>query len=120
VKDTLTAGIESQSRYTVTEDMSPGHLPVKVLSTPSMVGLVEGACITAMQGHLDEGETSVGTHVCVSHEAAVMAGQEITVSCRLTTVTKRRLEFEVTVEGPAGTVSRGTHQRAVIDTRRFG
>ena len=70
--------------------------------------------------HLDEGETSVGTHVCVSHEAAVNVGEHVTVWCRLNAVQKRRLEFEVRVEGPRGSVSNGTHQRAVINTSRFG
>jgi fluoroacetyl-CoA thioesterase len=120
VKDTLAAGITAEQTYTVTEDMSPPHLPVAVLSTPSMVGLIEGTCLSAVQPHLDDGELTVGTHVCVSHSGAAMAGEQVTVRCTLDTIEKRRLTFSVSVHAPSGVISEGTHQRAVIEARRFG
>jgi fluoroacetyl-CoA thioesterase len=119
VKESLAPGLTNESRYTVTKEMSPGHLPVVVLSTPTMVGLIEGTCLAAAAAHLDEGETTVGTHVCVSHDAAVGEGQEFVIRCRLASVDKRRLHFEVEVDGPGGAVSRGTHQRAVISLDRM-
>ena len=100
--------------------MKPGHLPVAVLSTPSMIQLIEGTCLLTVQPHLDDSEVTVGTHVCVSHAGAAMAGQEVVVSCTLTTIERRRLTFDVRVEAPAGVISEGTHQRAVIDASRFG
>jgi len=120
VKDTLTTGITAEQTYTVTEDMAPPHLPVAVLSTPSMVQLIEGTCLGAAQAHLDDGEVTVGTHVCVSHSGAAMAGEEVTVACELQTIDKRRLTFAVRVHAPSGVISEGTHQRAVIDAHRFG
>ncbi len=120
MQDSLAPGIEDIRDYEVLADMSPAHLPVAVLSTPSMIGLIEGTCLGLTQRHLDEDETSVGTHVCVSHEAAVNAGEHITVWCQLKSLEKRRLEFDVRVEGPRGQVSTGTHQRAVIKTSRLG
>jgi fluoroacetyl-CoA thioesterase len=120
VKDTLAAGITGEQTVTVTEDMKPGHLPVAVLSTPSMVQLIEMTCLLAAQPHLDDSEVTVGTHVCVSHAGAVMAGEDVVVSCRLATVEKRRLTFDVNVTGPNGVISEGTHQRAVVDSSRFG
>lgn len=120
MKDTLAVGIASEQAYTVTPDMAPAHLPVAVLSTPSMVSLIEGTCLSAAQPHLDEGEVTVGTHICVSHAGAAMAGEEVTVECALETIERRRLTFAVTVRAPNGVISEGTHQRAVIDARRFG
>ena len=72
-------GIENEARYTVTDDMSPPHLPVKVLSTPDMVGMIEGTCLFSVQSHLEEGQATVGTHICVSHEGAAASGQEIVI-----------------------------------------
>jgi len=118
--ESLAPGIELSRDYVVTDEMSPPHLPVKVLSTPSMVGMIEGTCMALVTPHLADGETSVGTHVCVSHEAAVTAGESITIWCRLSEVNKRRLTFETRVEGPRGLVSAGTHQRAVINPSRLG
>ena len=120
MKETLATGIGREATHTVTPEMAPPHLPVKVLSTPSMIQLIEGTCLQAAQEHLDEGETTVGTHVCVSHSGAAAAGEEVVVTCRLETIEKRRLTFAVEVRSPRGTISEGTHQRAVIDRSRFG
>jgi fluoroacetyl-CoA thioesterase len=120
MKDTLVVGLETQASYTVTDDMSPPHLPVKVLSTPAMIQLMEGTCLSAIQEHLDENETTVGTHVNVSHSGPAMSGQEVTVDARVSVVDRRRLTLEVKVTSPQGVISEGTHQRAVVDTRRFG
>ncbi len=119
MKDTLVVGLRHEMSHTVTKAMSPGHLPVVVLSTPTMVGLIEACCLLAAAPHLDEGETTVGTHVCVSHEAATKEGEVFVVKCVLADIDKRRLNFEVEVNAPSGPVSRGTHQRAVVDLTRM-
>ena len=114
MRDSLQPGITNETSHTVTAAMSAAHLPRIVLSTPSMVGLIEGTCLQAVQPELEEGETTVGTHICVSHQAAAMEGERFTIRCRLVKVVKRRLTFEVSVEGPTGVLSEGTHERAVI------
>ena len=116
----MAPGITYEARHLVTKAMSPGHLPVDVLSTPSMISYIEAACSNAAEQHLDGDEATVGTHVCVSHDDAVLEGREFIVRCRLASVVKRRLNFEVEVDGPDGQVSRGTHQRAVVDPSRMG
>ena len=120
MKETLLVGLTNESRHTVTKEMSAPHLPRAVLATPTMVGLIEGTCLLATRDHLDEGETTVGTHVCVSHDAGVGEGEEFTIRCRLVSIEKRRLNFEIEVDGPRGQVSRGTHQRAVVTLSRMG
>ena len=114
MKSTLVVGLTNEVRHTVTPEMSPRHLPRVVLSTPTMVGLMEGACLSLAQAHLEEGETTVGTHICVSHEAAVPEGEEFVIRCRLASIERRRLNFDVDVDGARGVVSRGTHQRTVV------
>ena len=117
--ETLVVGVDNEVRHHVTPDMSAAHLPMVVLSTPTMIGLIERACLDAIVQHLDDGETSVGTHVNVSHESAVREGEEFVIRCRLTSVVKRRLTFDVEVDGPQGPVSRGTHERAVVSLSRM-
>src|SRR5262245_54328154 len=114
MKDTLTIGIRGHSHYVVEEDMSPRHLPFKVLSTPSMIGLIEETCLSTAQGHLDDGETTVGIHVCVSHSASVSAGDTIDIVCELSEIDRRRLVFETKVTSGDTVVSEGTHQRFVV------
>ena len=110
VTETLSVGLEGEQTFTVTREMSPPHLPVPVLSTPTMVQLIEQTCLLSVQPLLEEGQTTVGTHICVSHVKAAAEGQDVTVHSRLTEINKRRLTFEVTVDGPAGRLSEGTHQ----------
>ncbi len=119
MRDSLQPGTTNEARHTVTKDMSAPHLPRVVLSTPTMIGLIEGACLLATRSHLDDGETTVGTHVCVSHQAAALEGEEIVIRCRLTDVTKRRLTFDVTVDTATARISEGTHQRAVVSLDRM-
>ncbi len=114
MKDSLQIGLESSARYTVTEDMSPPHLPMKVLSTPDMIRLIEQTCLLLAQEHLDDGETTVGIHVCVSHAASAAAGEEVEISCELTERDRRKLVFATTVSCGDKTVSEGTHDRFVV------
>jgi fluoroacetyl-CoA thioesterase len=120
MQETLVVGIGTERTYKVTDDMAPPHLPVKVISTPSMIQLIEGTCLATAQEHLDAGEATVGTHVCVSHVGMAASGEEVTVACELTGIERRRLTFAVKVTAPAGVISEGTHQRHVLDTARLG
>lgn len=120
MKDTLLTGIEKEAKYKVTKDMAPPHLPMPVLSTPSMIGLIEGTCLQLAQPHLDSTETTVGTHVNVSHSGAAYNGEEVTVKTSLKEINKRRLLFETEVLSPRGPISKGTHERAVVDFSKFG
>jgi fluoroacetyl-CoA thioesterase len=119
VRESLAPGIEHRASYDVSADMAPAHLPRAVLSTPSMIQLIEQTCLVAVQPHLDDGETTVGTHVCVSHTEPAAVGETVSVSCRLSGVQRRRLTFDVEVAAPAQTISTGTRERAVIDLNRF-
>lgn len=119
MKETLASGLEGEARYRVTKDMAAGHLPVVVLATPEMIGLIEETCLQSAAAHLDEGEVTVGTHVCVSHTGVAWEGEEVTVRCRLTDLERRRLSFAVEVHSPRERISEGTHQRAVVDSSRF-
>jgi fluoroacetyl-CoA thioesterase len=107
MRESLQPGITNETRHTVTAAMSAPHLPRVVLATPTMIGL------------LDDGETTVGTHVCVSHQAAALEGEEITIRCRLKDVNRRRLTFDVEVDTPQARISEGTHERAVVTLSRM-
>ena len=70
--------------------------------------------VTDVSFHLDEGETTVGTHICVSHAKAVNVGDSVVVSCELTERDRRRLTFRVGVRHGEAVVSEGTHERFVV------
>ncbi|MCW0216500.1 MAG: thioesterase family protein [Pseudonocardia sp.] len=116
----LTSGIEYDKKHVITAEMGTGHTGTAVLSTPSMIGLMEVTCLEAAGPHLDENESTVGIHVCVSHVAAAKEGEEVTVTTRLTDVTRRKLTFEVSARVGDRLLGEGTHKRAVIDMSKFG
>ena len=92
----------------------------RVFATGFLVGLLEWACIQALKPHLDwPNEQTVGTHIDVSHAAATPPGMEITVLAKLTRVEGRRLLFEVEAHDGIDLISRGRHERYLIDRARF-
>ncbi len=117
----IPAGTTHETTETVTPDMSPAHLKdVQVLSTPSMIMLMEQCALQAMEPFLAEGETTVGTEVCVTHDAALAVGQQATIRARFVEMQGRRYVWEVEALGPDGKrLGGGTHKRAVVNAARL-
>ena len=90
-----------------------------VLATPVMILLMENAALNAMRDYLEAGESAVGTAVDVRHVAATPVGHLVTAEAEVTKVEGRRIAFKVTARDEAGEIGTGTHQRIVIDSRRF-
>jgi fluoroacetyl-CoA thioesterase len=117
------AGLRAETAVVVGRDdtaerVGSGDLPV--LGTPRLLALMEGATAQAVQGHLGEGRTSVGTRVELDHRAASPVGMRVTVTAELVEVDGRRLVFEVGAADERGTVvARGRIERAVVDRDRF-
>ena len=91
----------------------------RVLSTPHMIGFMERTCRNLLLDMLDAGHDSVGTHVNVSHCAAAPLGSKVTFHGELLAVNKMRVDFRVAAKVGDKIIGEGTHQRAVINVRRF-
>lgn len=93
----------------------------QVFATGYMVGLLEWACMRHLDeaGHVGEGQISVGTMINVDHSAATLPGQTVTVEVTCTDVEGRLVSWEVTARDERDVITRGTHQRAVLDRARF-
>lgn len=122
MKDTLTVGITNEKKITTTPEMGVSHVGdgPGVLSTPSMIGLMEQTCLEGLLPHLDDNEQSVGTMVHVWHRAAVKIGEPITCRCKLIERDRRKLLYEVEVTAGEQKVGDGTHERFIIDLKKFG
>lgn len=117
-KTPLAPGLLHRRSITVTDDLTPAHLrsdPVRVLSTPDMIRLVEQTAIEAVAPHLAPGQTTVGTRVDIAHLAATPVGMTVTITVELTEVDRRRLAFAVSVKDELDDAGRGTHERFIID-----
>jgi predicted thioesterase len=114
----LAAGLKYSRTVTVTDDMTPSHLrndPIRVLSTPDMIRLIEQTAIEATQPSLKPGQATVGTRVDIAHMAATPVGMTLTITVELTEVDRRRLAFRVEVRDELDEVGKGTHERFIIE-----
>ncbi|MDQ3741032.1 MAG: thioesterase [Actinomycetota bacterium] len=92
-----------------------GTIPVKVLSTPGMIGMMERCAAMLALEHLPDGEATVGFEVCVKHVAAAGEGSRCTVTARLREVAdERKWRFDVEVKEGDRTLGVGTHERRVV------
>ena len=114
----LQVGLKLSRTVTVTDDMTPAHLrhePIRVLSTPDMIRLVEQTAIAAVQPCLAEGQATVGTRVDIAHLAATPVGMTVTITVEVTEVDRRRLAFRVEVRDELDEAGKGTHERFIVD-----
>ena len=129
MKDTLKPGLLHTFQFRIPANKTVPHLypesdlfrdMPEVLATGFMVGLMEWACVDALRPYLDwPAEQTLGTHVSFSHEAATLPGMTVTVKVRLTKVDGRKLRFEVEADDGVDIISRGSHERCLIDAVRF-
>ena len=92
----------------------------EVLATGYMVALFEWACILAVNPHLDwPAEQTVGTHVNLGHVAATPPGLTLQIKGHLESVEGRNLVFTLEAHDGVDVISRGTHERAVINKALF-
>lgn len=92
---------------------------VPVFSTPSMIALMENAAVRAIQGRLEPGESSVGTHMDISHDSPTPVGMKVWAEAEVTAVDGRRVSFNVSAYDEKGPIGKGTHERAVIRVDKF-
>ena len=129
MKKTLKPGIEYTHRFRIGNNKCvPSLYPEaeefvampEVFATGFMVGFLEWACIKALNPHIDwPREQSLGTHINVNHIAATPPGFEITAKVRLVEVDGRKLRFEVELHDGVDLISKGEHERVIIERARF-
>lgn len=129
MKETLKPGIKYEHKFVVPESKTvPALYPEseeftvmpEVFATGFLVGFLEWACIKAINPHIDwPEEQTLGTHINISHEAATPLGLEVTAFVELTKVEGRKLIFSVEAHDGVDQISKGTHERFIIDRNKF-
>lgn len=129
MKDTLKLGIRYEHKFVVPNSKTvPALYPEseefvvmpEVFATGFLVGFLEWACIKAINPHLDwPKEQTVGIHINVSHDAATPPGLEVTATVELVKVDGRKLLFSVEAHDGIDLISKGQHERFVINKEKF-
>ena len=90
-----------------------------VYATPCMIAMMESAACESIAPFLDEGQSSVGVSMNVTHEAATPVGMEVRAESEVTAVEGRKVTFRVAAYDEAGLIGQGTHTRVIIAAERF-
>ena len=107
---------------TVTSEMTTnrtGNAGDDVLSTPAMLGLMEGACISQSESLMAKDTTTVGYAVDgLRHIARTDVGETIDIKTSLIEIDreKGRLTYEIEVTHNGSQVGKATHNRAIISS----
>lgn len=115
-------GIKGHRETTVTEAniaTNVGSGKVKVFATPMMIALMEKAAVLSIEPYLEEGWSSVGTRIDVSHCAATPMGMKVWAETEVIEIDRRRVTFSVKAYDEKGLIGEGTHDRFLIDIARF-
>jgi len=128
MKATLQSGMTFTHRYRVPNEKTVPFVyqesalfqaMPQVFATAYMIGLMEWACMEALQPHMDEGEISLGTNISVSHSAATPPGMEVEVKVSLLEVDGSRTKWAIVAQDEQGLIGEGTHERFTINGEKF-
>jgi fluoroacetyl-CoA thioesterase len=122
LKPEFTIGLSSELAEETKPEHAASHLGTgtsSVYSTPSMIGLMERAATQLVRPYLEDGESSVGTKVNISHIAATPIGMKVRATAAVKEINGRRVLFAVEAYNENAKIGEGTHERAIINVNRF-
>lgn len=96
-----------------------GSGTVDVFATPMMIALVEKTASLSIQPYLEQGQSSVGTSVNMTHLSATPIGMKVWADTEVTEVDRRRIVFNVKTFDECGLIGEGTHERFIVDVEKF-
>jgi len=118
----METGIKGYQETIVTEENTAirvGSGSVRVFATPMMIALIEKTASKSIESSLEEGQSSVGTLVNVSHVSATPVGMKVWCETELVEIDRRRLVFKVSAFDECGLIGEGMHERFIISVDKF-
>ncbi|MGD9677710.1 MAG: thioesterase family protein [Vulcanibacillus sp.] len=118
----LTIGYKARNEIEVTYEDTAKNINsglLEVLSTPSVIALMESTSVDAVQSLLPEGYSTVGTSVNIKHLAATPIGMKVNAEAELIDIDNRKLTFKIKAFNEKELVSEGIHERFIVNNERF-
>ena len=120
----MEVGIKGNCEFIVTNEMlasRAGSGAMEVFSSPTMIAKIERTASLSVMPFLGEEKSTVGIRVDVQHKDATPEGMKVTVHTELTGISEngKILTFKAEVFDEFGLIGCGTHERAIIDKKRF-
>ena len=118
----ITIGITHKETRKVSEDLSAkavGSGEVAIYATPMMIALMENSAAMLLKQFLSEEETSVGTMINTTHEAATPCGMTVSAEAEIIKQEGRKITFQITAVDEAGIIGQAIHERVVVNKAKF-
>ena len=115
-------GLTNSLEDTVTEKNTAfalGSGSLKVFATPAMIRLIEQAAAELVDKNLPPEMTSVGTALNIKHTAPTPIGMNVRADVKIISVDGRKIIFEVAAHDARGEIGRGSHERFIVDRKKF-
>ena len=90
-----------------------------VLSTPTIIQILERTARHSLLPFLDPDERSVGIEVEIRHLAPAPVGSTVTCATRVVRADGREIIFHVEARDASEILARGAHKRHIIRVERF-
>jgi len=118
----LKPGLSAKVEIIVSETNTAAHLGSgsrAVYATPALVALMENAAVRALEGHLPDGQTTVGGQIDVRHLAATPVGMKVHARAELLEESGRKLTFKVQAWDEEELIGEAKHIRYIVDEDKF-
>ena len=115
-------GTKHEVKIVVTDEVTAASMKsgsLAVLATPYMVALMEQAAAELCEKFTQDGISTVGTALNISHLAPTPVGSEVKAVAELLSFDGRKAEFKVEAYDEIGLIGEGTHQRFTIKIDKF-
>lgn len=118
----VTVGLKGRAEAVVNDGNTAqsacsGALPV--FGTPFMCALMEEASWKSIAPHLEEGQSTVGTRLEVSHDSATPVGMKVWAESEITQADGKRIVLKVAAYDEKGLIGQGVHERFIVTDERF-
>jgi len=106
----------------VTEAMlakAVGSGDVAVYATPMMIALMEHTAAALLKNYLEDHETSVGTMIHTTHEAATPSGMKVKATAEIIACAGRKVTFRITASDALSLIGTASHERVIVQKDKF-
>ncbi|MCC8024938.1 MAG: thioesterase family protein [Clostridium sp.] len=118
----ISKGLIGKSELIVSEQdtaAAVGSGTLNVLATPKVAALMELTAWKSLGDGLEEGATTVGTFLSLSHLAPTPVGARVQCESCLEEINGKELTFRLTASDGSGIIARAEHKRVIVNTARF-
>ena len=114
--------LKYSKNYRIEKEFTTDHIGIKVLSTPSLIYLIEKTSNIFIQEFLNKNETTVGIYIETNHLKPLKINKKITIRLNIDKYIDKKvfLSYEVYKKDNYDyLIATGNHQRYIVNKKKF-